>query len=28
LMDGVARAIEYYKKFGISETYTHLKVAE
>lgn len=25
LMDGVARAIEYYKKFGISETYTHLK---
>ncbi|MGE5776526.1 MAG: NAD-dependent epimerase/dehydratase family protein [Chloroflexota bacterium] len=27
LMDGVARAIEYYKKFGISETYTHLKVA-
>jgi UDP-glucose 4-epimerase len=28
LMDGVARAIEYYKKFGISETYTHLKVTE
>ena len=27
LMDGVARAIEYYKKFGISETYTHLKVS-
>lgn len=27
LMDGVARAITYYKKFGISETYTHLKVA-
>lgn len=27
LMDGVARAIAYYKKFGISETYTHLKVA-
>src|SRR5512138_334765 len=27
LMDGVARAIEYYKKFGFSETYTHLKVA-
>ncbi len=25
LMDGVARAIEYYRKFGISETYTHLK---
>ena len=28
LMDGVARAIEYYKKFGISETYTHLKAME
>jgi len=28
LMDGVARAIEYYKEFGISETYTHLKVTE
>lgn len=27
LMDGVARAIEYYKKFGISETYTHLKMS-
>ncbi len=27
LMDGVARAIEYYRKFGISETYTHLKVS-
>lgn len=25
LLDGVIRAIEYYKKFGISETYTHLK---
>jgi UDP-glucose 4-epimerase len=25
LTEGVARAIEYYKKFGISETYTHLK---
>lgn len=25
LMDGVARAIEYYKEFGISETYTHLR---
>ena len=25
LMDGVARAIEYYKKSEISETYTHLK---
>lgn len=27
LVDGVARAIEYYKKFGISETYTHLKIS-
>jgi UDP-glucose 4-epimerase len=27
LMDGVVRAIEYYKQFGISETYTHLKVS-
>ena len=27
LMDGVARAIEYYKKFGISETFTHLKIS-
>jgi UDP-glucose 4-epimerase len=27
LMDGVARAIEYYQKFGISETYTHLKAS-
>ena len=25
LMDGVYRTIEYYRKFGISETYTHLK---
>lgn len=25
LMDGVTRAIEYYKEFGISETYTHLR---
>jgi len=25
LKDGVARAVDYYKKFGISETYTHLK---
>lgn len=25
LADGVARAIEYYRNFGISETYTHLK---
>lgn len=28
LVDGVARAIEYYQKFGISETYTHLKAME
>lgn len=27
LVEGVARAIEYYKKFGISETYTHLKIS-
>jgi UDP-glucose 4-epimerase len=27
LIDGVAQAIQYYKKFGISETYTHLKVS-
>ncbi|MBN2119177.1 MAG: NAD-dependent epimerase/dehydratase family protein [Anaerolineales bacterium] len=27
LMDGVARAIEYYRRFGINETYTHLKVS-
>jgi UDP-glucose 4-epimerase len=25
LIDGVSLAIDYYKKFGISETYTHLK---
>jgi UDP-glucose 4-epimerase len=25
---GVSRAIEYYKKFGISETFTHLKLSE
>jgi UDP-glucose 4-epimerase len=25
LADGVARAIDYYRNFGISETYTHLK---
>ncbi len=25
LMDGVSRTIEYYRKFGIIETYTHLK---
>lgn len=28
LMDGVSRTIEYYQKFGISETYTHLKPVE
>ncbi len=28
LEDGVARAIEYYRAFGIAETYTHLRVAE
>lgn len=27
LAEGVARAIEYYKNFGISETYTHLKIS-
>lgn len=27
LMDGVARAIEYYRNFGISETFTHLKMS-
>jgi len=25
LVEGVSRTIEYYKKFGITETYTHLK---
>lgn len=28
LMQGVAGTIEYYKKFGISETYTHLKMTD
>jgi UDP-glucose 4-epimerase len=28
LDEGVRRAIEYYKSFGISETYTHLRVGE
>jgi UDP-glucose 4-epimerase len=28
LQEGVRRAIEYYKAFGISETYTHLRVGE
>jgi UDP-glucose 4-epimerase len=28
LEQGVARAIDYYREFGISETYTHLRVAE
>lgn len=28
LGDGVARAIEYYRESGISETYTHLRVGE
>ncbi len=28
LADGVARAIEYYRDSGISETYTHLRVGE
>jgi UDP-glucose 4-epimerase len=28
LEDGVARATDYYREFGISETYTHLRVAE
>jgi UDP-glucose 4-epimerase len=27
LMNGVDHAIKYYKKFGISETYTHLKIS-
>jgi UDP-glucose 4-epimerase len=27
LKDGVSRAIEYYKQFGISETFTHLKIS-
>jgi UDP-glucose 4-epimerase len=28
LEDGVRRAIEYYREYGISQTFTHLKVAE
>ena len=28
LTAGVTRAIEYYRKFGISDTYTHLKLDE
>lgn len=28
LRDGVARAIEYYRSYGISETYTHLRMGE
>jgi UDP-glucose 4-epimerase len=28
LEEGVARAIDYYKEFGIAETYTHLRVGE
>ncbi len=28
LEQGVARAIDYYREFGISETYTHLRVGE
>jgi UDP-glucose 4-epimerase len=28
LEDGVRRAIEYYREYGISQTYTHLKVGE
>jgi UDP-glucose 4-epimerase len=28
LVDGVRAAIEYYREFGIEETYTHLKLAE
>jgi UDP-glucose 4-epimerase len=28
LEQGVRRAIEYYREYGISQTYTHLKVAE
>jgi UDP-glucose 4-epimerase len=28
LEEGVARAIEYYRAFGIAETYTHLRLAE
>jgi len=28
LKTGVRAAIEYYKKYGVEETYTHLKVSE
>ena len=28
LKDGVRRTIEYYKKFGISQTFTHLRIPE
>ena len=28
LEDGVARAIDYYREFGIAETYTHLRAGE
>jgi UDP-glucose 4-epimerase len=28
LTDGVAQAIDYYREFGISETFTHLKLSE
>jgi UDP-glucose 4-epimerase len=28
LEDGVSRAIDYYRDFGIAETYTHLRLAE
>jgi UDP-glucose 4-epimerase len=28
LEQGVARAVDYYREFGISETYTHLRIAE
>jgi UDP-glucose 4-epimerase len=28
LEDGVGRAIDYYREFGIAETYTHLRVGE
>jgi UDP-glucose 4-epimerase len=28
LAEGVARAVDYYREYGISQTYTHLKVGE
>ncbi len=28
LEQGVAAAIDYYREFGIAETYTHLRVGE